>query len=60
MYYDYTVEIEEIVKFDIGKDARDIEERLLSMSELRYYDEKFDGYTELFKVNPIIYLSSIE
>jgi hypothetical protein len=54
LYHDYIVEIEDIHAFDKGKDARILESELLAMEELRFYpNEKFEGYTELFSVNPL-------
>ena len=54
LYNDYIIEIVDIKKFERGSDARKLEEDLLSMEELRFYpNEKFQGYTELFTVNPL-------
>ena len=54
IYYDYVVEIEEVHPFEKGKDARKLELTLLEMDELRFFpEEKFDGYQELFSVNPL-------
>ena len=54
IYYDYVVEIEEVHPFEKGKDARKLESTLLEMDKLRYFPgEKFDGYQELFSVNPL-------
>ena len=54
LYHDYIVEIEDKRAFDKGKDARKLESELIAIEELRFYpDEEFDGYTELFSVNPL-------
>ncbi len=58
LYHDYEIVIEEIREFERGKDARDLENQLLSLDELRFYpNEEFQGYTELFTVNPLYALT---
>ena len=58
MYFDYKIEIDNIVQFDRGNDAQQLESNLLSLDEIRYTpNEKIDGHTELFCLNPLIHIN---
>ena len=58
MYFDYKIEIDNIVKFDRGNDAQQLESELLSLDEIRYTpNEKIDGHTELFSLNPFLHIN---
>ena len=55
-YSKCVVVINEIIEYEKGKDALEIETRLKNIDELRYHTpEKFQGSTELFISNPILY-----
>jgi len=44
------------IEFDVGRDARSFEKKLLKLGTIRSKTMyKFDGYKELFTVNPIEY-----
>ena len=50
------VHVESIIRYDSGRKAKDIENSLLGVEEIRYVaKEKFDGHTELFISNPLDY-----
>lgn len=50
------VHVERIIQYDSGRKAKDIENSLLGVEEIRYVaKEKFDGHTELFISNPLDY-----
>jgi len=50
------VKIIQMIKFDVGADARVFEKQLLDVKQIREKTlEKFDGSTELFKTDPIEY-----
>ena len=58
IYFDYNIEIDNIVQFDRGNDAQQLELELLSLDDIRYIpNEKFDGHTELFSLNPFLYIN---
>jgi hypothetical protein len=57
MYRDYSVHIFDSIRFVKGSDAREVEEKLLEMDDIRFESaEKFDGSTELFSQIPEYFL----
>ena len=54
IYHDYVVEIEDLLSFDKGVEAKNLEAELLEIESLRFEAaESFTGCTELFSVNPL-------
>ena len=50
------VSINEVIPFKIGRDAKDLEHRLMRIEEIRYHsEEKFFGSSELFMFDPLEY-----
>mgnify|MGYP001979317049 CR=1 FL=1 len=48
------MELLEVMRFELGKEAKELEKILLKKKEIRVYtEEKFSGSMELFSVNPI-------
>lgn len=55
------VKLLQTLKFEMGKDAKDLESKLLAIDEIRVTTvEKFDGSKELFNTNPIEYANENE
>jgi hypothetical protein len=53
------VEVIEVIKFKEGKEARDLETKLLKVDDIRSFTiERFDGSRELFSYNPIEFARS--
>jgi hypothetical protein len=50
-----TIRNVEAIRFDLGRDAQDLETRLLQAESIRAPARDFDGGTELFMSNPLDY-----
>jgi hypothetical protein len=51
-----SIHVEELLAYNIGRDAKDLENTLKNVDEIRcHIGEKFTGSTELFLVNPLEY-----
>lgn len=51
---DLVVKLDKTIYFKLGKNAKELEVKMLSMKEIRHHTiEKFDGSKELFNVNPV-------
>ena len=59
-FSDARIYVEEIIHYENGRDAKDLENSLKIVSEIRLHiSEKFTGSTELFIVNPLEYAREI-
>lgn len=55
------VKLLQTLRFEMGKDAKELESKLLAIDEIRVTTvEKFDGSKELFNTNPIEYANENE
>ena len=50
------VKLLQTIHFEVGADAKVLESKLLAIEDIRVETiEKFDGNSELYNINPIVY-----
>jgi len=58
---DLDVKVVQVIQFDVGADAKKFEKKMLRVKKIRANTiERFDGSTELFNTNPILYAQENE